>query len=142
MVKMIWFDMDGTLANFYGVNGWLDDLMAENTRPYEIAKGINLAPIAHQLRRLSKNGYKFGIVSWTSKGGSEKFNSEVAEVKKVWLKKHLPSVEFEQIIILPYGTPKSKVGNGILFDDEIGNRTEWKGVAYDVENIASTLRTL
>lgn len=142
MVKMIWFDMDGTLANFYGVNGWLDDLMAENTRPYEIAKGINLAPIARQLRRLSKNGYKFGIVSWTSKGGSEKFNSEVAEVKKVWLKKHLPSVEFEQIIILPYGTPKSKVGNGILFDDEIGNRTEWKGVAYDVENIASTLRTL
>lgn len=142
MVKMIWFDMDGTLANFYGVNGWLDDLMAENTRPYEIAKGINLAPIARQLRRLSKNGYKFGIVSWTSKGGSEKFNSEVAEVKKVWLKKHLPSVEFEQIVILPYGTPKSKVGNGILFDDEIGNRTEWKGVAYDVENIASTLRTL
>ena len=142
MVKMIWFDMDGTLANFYGVNGWLDDLMAENTRPYEIAKGINLAPIARQLRRLSNNGYKFGIVSWTSKGGSEKFNSEVAEVKKIWLKKHLPSIEFEQIIILPYGTPKSKVGNGILFDDEIGNRTEWKGVAYDVENIASTLRTL
>ena len=142
MKKMIWFDMDGTLANFYGVEGWLDDLMAENTRPYEIAKGINLAPIARQLRRLSKNGWKIGIVSWTSKGGSEKFNAEVGEVKKVWLARHLPSVEFEKIVILPYGTPKSIVGNGILFDDEIGNRIEWKGTAYGVENIAETLRTL
>ena len=142
MNKMIWFDMDGTLANFYGVEGWLEDLMSESTRPYEIAKGINLAPIAKQLRRLSKNGYKFGIVSWTSKGGSEKFNSEVAEVKKVWLAKHLPSIEFEKIVIIPYGTPKSIVGNGILFDDEIGNRLEWQGIAYNVENIAETLRTL
>ena len=142
MNKMIWFDMDGTLANFYGVEGWLEDLMSESTRPYEIAKGMNLAPIAKQLRRLSKNGYKFGIVSWTSKGGSEKFNSEVVEVKKVWLAKHLPSVEFEKIVIIPYGTPKSTVGNGILFDDEIGNRLEWQGIAYNVENIAETLRTL
>lgn len=142
MTKMIWFDMDGTLANFYGVNGWLEDLIAENTRPYEIAKGIDLTRIAKQLRRLAKNGYKFGIVSWTSKGGSEKFNTEVGEVKKVWLAKHLPSIEFSKIIILPYGTPKSTVGNGILFDDEIGNRTEWKGTAYGVENIAEVLRTL
>lgn len=142
MAKMIWFDMDGTLANFYAVEGWLDDLMAERTRPYEIAKGINLAPIARQLRRLSAKGYKIGIVSWTSKGGSEKFNAEVGEVKKVWLAKHLSSVEFSKIVILPYGTPKSIVGNGILFDDEIGNRTEWKGIAYGVENIAETLRTL
>ena len=142
MTKMIWFDMDGTLANFYGVNGWLEDLIAENTRPYEIAKGIDIASIAKQLRKLAKNGYKFGIVSWTSKGGSEKFNAEVGEVKKVWLAKHLPSIEFSKIVILPYGTPKSIVGNGILFDDEIGNRTEWKGTAYGVENIAEVLRTL
>lgn len=142
MTKMIWFDMDGTLANFYNVDGWLDDLMAERTRPYEIAKGINLAPIAKQLRRLSKDGWKIGVVSWTSKGGSEKFNAEVAEVKKVWLKKHLPSVDFAEIVILPYGTPKSKVGKGILFDDEINNRTEWGKGAYDVENIAETLRSL
>lgn len=142
MAKMIWFDMDGTLANFYAVDGWLDDLMAERTRPYEIAKGINLAPIARQLRRLSAKGYKIGIVSWTSKGGSDNFNADVARVKKEWLAKHLPSVEFAEIVIIPYGTPKSSVGSGILFDDEIGNRTEWKGTAYGVENIAKVLATL
>ena len=29
-LKMICFDMDGTIADLYGVSGWLDDLRAEN----------------------------------------------------------------------------------------------------------------
>ena len=32
--KMICFDMDGTIADLYSVNGWLADLRAENPRPY------------------------------------------------------------------------------------------------------------
>ena len=31
MTKAIYFDMDGTIANFYGVDGWLNDLINENT---------------------------------------------------------------------------------------------------------------
>ena len=38
MRKQINFDMDGTLVDFYGVEGWLDDLMNRNTRPYREAK--------------------------------------------------------------------------------------------------------
>ena len=30
--------------------------------------------------------------------------------------------------------------NGILFDDEIGNRNEWKGIAFDVDNIIEILK--
>ena len=33
--RTIVFDMDGTIADFYGVDGWLDYLKAENTTPYE-----------------------------------------------------------------------------------------------------------
>ena len=36
----IYFDMDGTLANFYGVENWLDYLENEDTTPYEIAKPL------------------------------------------------------------------------------------------------------
>ena len=36
----IYFDMDGTLANFYGVKGWLDDLQNFRTRPYELAEPL------------------------------------------------------------------------------------------------------
>ena len=28
----ICFDMDGTIADLYGVEGWLDDLISENVR--------------------------------------------------------------------------------------------------------------
>ena len=35
--KVIVFDMDGTIADLYGVNGWLEMLNAENPKPYEIA---------------------------------------------------------------------------------------------------------
>ena len=30
MIKAIYFDLDGTIADLYGVEGWLDDLIAEN----------------------------------------------------------------------------------------------------------------
>ena len=40
MTKVLVFDMDGTLANFYGVDGWLNDLQNENPRPYEIAEPL------------------------------------------------------------------------------------------------------
>ena len=38
--KMICFDMDGTIADLYGVDGWLDDLINKSARPYEVAKPL------------------------------------------------------------------------------------------------------
>ena len=141
--KQINFDMDGTLANFYGVNGWLDDLIQENARPYRQARPLfNFSALARQIHRLQKLGYEINIISWLSKTGTDDFNTEVTQVKKEWLKKHLPSVEFDNITIVKYGTPKSTCGNGILFDDEENNRKEWKGIAFDVENILEILRKL
>ena len=37
-MKAIYFDMDGTIANLYAVENWLEDLQNKNTRPYEQAK--------------------------------------------------------------------------------------------------------
>ena len=34
--KVIVFDMDGTIADLYGVSGWLEMLRAENPKPYKI----------------------------------------------------------------------------------------------------------
>ena len=144
MRKEIWFDMDGTIADLYGVEGWLEDLMNENTRPYEVAGVLmNMQALARVLNRLIKRGYSIGIVSWTAKSGSEEYNKRIAEVKKEWLKKHLASVKFEEIKILKYGSPKWKVAKdekAILFDDEERNRKEWKGIAYNVENIMEVLK--
>lgn len=143
MIKEINFDMDGTLADFYGVENWLADLEDENTRPYAIARPLfNFSALARQIHRLQKCGYKVNIISWLSKNGSDNFNSAVMETKKIWLAKHLPSVTFDNIVIVKYGTPKSSCGNGVLFDDERPNRIEWGEGAFDVKNILDELRRM
>jgi len=64
----IWFDMDGTIADLYGVNGWLEMLIAEDTTPYAIARPlVNLSQLARKLNTLQRAGYEIGIISWGSK---------------------------------------------------------------------------
>lgn len=143
MIKQINFDMDGTIANFYGVEGWLDDLMCESTYPYVVARPLlNMSALARQLNRLTRSGYDINIISWTSRNGSLEFNERVRQAKMEWLNRHLPSVHFTNIFIIPYGTPKENFGTGILFDDEQRNRENWCGTAYDVQNILEILREL
>ena len=143
MKKEIWFDMDGTIANLYGVKGWLDYIIKEETTPYEKAETlINMQVLARLLNKLQKKGYLIGIVSWTAKNGTEDYNRRVTEAKQNWLKKHLKSVAFNKIDIIKYGTPKQNNRNGILFDDEINNRINWNDTAYDEKNIIETLKAL
>lgn len=138
----IWFDMDGTIADLYGVDGWLDNLINEDTRPYDIAKPLmNMAYLARLLHKAQANGYEIGIISWTSRNGSDLYNGEVALAKMVWLHKHLPSVEWDEIKIVRYGTNKrTACGGGILFDDEEGNRKAWGDGAFTPDEIIRVLK--
>jgi 5'(3')-deoxyribonucleotidase len=140
------FDMDGTIADLYGVENWLDYLIAENTFPYEMARPlVRLNHLARRLNTLQRNGYNIAVISWLSKCGTEEYNRAVTEVKIEWLRKHLPSVEWDRITIVPYGTPKENFCNNpldILFDDEERNRNNWTGRAYDVNNILEILREI
>jgi len=140
----IWFDMDGTIADLYGVTDWLDDLISESPRPYQIAKPmLNLNTLARLLNRLQKQGFEIGIISWLSKNGSPEYNQKVTRVKQKWLKKHLHSVHWDNIHIVQYGTNKLQICQGdILFDDEINNRLTWGDGAYTPDNIIPVLKNL
>ena len=143
MKKEIWFDMDGTIADLYGVDGWLDMILNENARPYEIAKPlVNMRELARVLNRLIEKGWEIGVISWLAKNGTNDYNKKVANAKMKWLARHLRSVKFAKIDIVEYGTPKQINRNGILFDDEKQNRENWLGIAYNVENIIQVLREL
>ena len=124
MTKAIYFDMDGTIADLYGVENWLDYLVAEQTKPYREAKPL---------------------ISWLARGGSDEYGDRVAQAKEKWLAKHLGSVQFDEIKIAKYGTPKQFLADhafGILFDEEQQNRDAWVGEAYDVHNILQVLTAI
>ena len=141
----ICFDMDGTIADLYGVENWLEYLLEENVKPYKIAKPlVNMNILARRLNKLQRKGYEIGVISWTSKGGSDEYNAEVEAAKRAWLHKHLASVKFDFIAVVPYGYSKAAFADGeqdVLFDDEDKNREDWCGVAYDVDNILEILKS-
>lgn len=140
------FDLDGTCANLYGVDNWLEYLLAEDATPYAVAKPlINFSLLARYLNQLQKQGYKIQVVSWLPKGSSQTYDVLVTLAKIEWLKRHLPSVHWDNIHIIPYGTNKTRycyTAQDILFDDEPQNRDEWNGQAYDEKNILEILRKL
>ena len=141
----IWFDMDGTIADLYGVENWFPMLIASDTTPYATAKPLlRLSALARVLNRLQSEGYRIGVISWLSKSGTPAYNAEVTATKYAWLKRHLPSVDFDEINIVPYGFNKNhfNAGHDILFDDEQRNRENWSGDAYDVGNILGILKSL
>lgn len=143
MVFEINFDMDGTLADFYGVENWLQYLIERNPFPYENAKPLlNMSALARRLNTLQRKGYKVNVISWLAKNSTAEFDEAVTKAKKRWLRKHLPSVHFDNINIVGYGTPKNTIGCGILFDDEEPNRNMWGEGAYDAHNILGVLKEI
>lgn len=142
----ICFDMDGTIANLYGVDNWLAMLIAQDATPYKTASTlVNMNSLAKLLNKLQAKGYEIGIISWLAKNSTTNFDEEVTSAKKAWLKKHLKSVHFDFVEIVPYGTDKNivcKTSTDILFDDEVGNRENWNGIAYNVNEILSILKEL
>ena len=141
--KKIYLDCDGTWIDLYGVDGWLDDLINYNPRPYIEAKPlVHLATLARTIHELQRAGYSVGIISWLSKNSTAEYDKMVTNAKLEWLAKHMPSVEWNEIHIVSYGTPKSTCGCGILFDDEENNRNEWNGLAFSEKNLIKKLRTL
>lgn len=151
MERAIYFDMDGTIADLYGCDGWLEDLTAKYSKPYRNAKPlVSMRKLAKEIKRLQKLGYHVGIVSWLSKSGDPDYAEKVTKAKTDWLARHIGSVEWDEVEIVPYGTPKASVvdfPSGILFDDEQPNRFSWMaatstGMAFDQSHILEILAAL
>ena len=146
MDKIIWFDMDGTIADLYSVNGWLNKLLTEDASCYEEARPmLNLRILARKLNKLQKSGFQLGIISWCSKNSTKAFDNKVINAKLRWLNMRLHSVKWDYINIVPYGTNKWETcgKTGVLFDDEEQNRTAWEnGKAYTPNRIFNILNEL
>ena len=147
MMRTIYFDMDGTIANLYEVEDWLPKLINSDSSPYEEAKPmIDMNDLSNLLKGLQSKGVKIGIVSWLAKNSTKEYDKAVRTAKRRWLKENI-DITFDEIHIVKYGTRKDYIvrdKNGILFDDELNNRNKWRGLAIDPteEDINEVLRKL
>lgn len=147
MTKMIVFDMDGTIADLYGVDGWLEYLINEDTFPYENAKPLyDMAELTDILKSLQKKGFRIAVTTWLAKNGSAEYNKRTAYAKIDWLKKY--NFPYDEIHCVKYGTTKAnctrkKADFQILVDDNMQVRKGWKlGLTIDAtQDILSALKT-
>lgn len=137
-VKMICFDMDGTIADLYGVSGWLERLRAFDPTPYTEAEPIwNMAELNEVLNSLRICGIEVRIITWLSKETTTEYDNLVREAKREWLEKC--GFPFDNFHGVAYGTTKANCvrkyldeGEAILIDDNAKVREGWHlGEAVD-----------
>ena len=142
----IFFDMDGTIVDLYSVPDWLLKLRNNDASPYEEAMSLlRLNNAARLLNALQKNGVRIGIITWLSKNSNPAYDKAIRRAKRRWLARHLGSVDWDEIHMVKYGTPKTKfrkAANDILFDDVEEIREKWGERAYSPEEIFSVLKNL
>ena len=141
----IWFDMDGTIADLYGVENWLEMLIAHDETPYAIAKPIvNLSVLARLMNKVQRKGFEICIVSALAKDSTAEYDERVRNAKIKWLANHLKSVHFDEIRFVPYWYTKNDVNTGtdILFDDEERHLEKWTGTAVHASKMIETLKAI
>lgn len=127
--KTLVFDMDGTIANFYGVDGWLDYLINENTTPYEVAEPLyDMNVLRNVLMTLKNIGWRIVVTTWLAKGGTKEYNDRTRKAKLDWLAKY--NFPYDEIHLVKYGTTKAnctrKIGGyQVLVDDNEKVRKGW-----------------
>lgn len=127
--KTLVFDMDGTLVDLYGVQGWLEDLRAFNPRPYIVAKPIyDKDTLNTVLLTLKALGWRIVVTSWLSKESTKEYNKLVRMAKL----QCLDDLEFpyDEVHLVKYGTTKADCtrklgGYQILVDDNADVRKGW-----------------
>lgn len=129
MSKVLVFDMDGTIADFYGVNGWLEYLNENNPTPYIIAEPLyDMVVLTSVLNILKTKGWKIVVTSWLAKDSTKDFDKEVRQAKREWLEEY--NFPFDEIHLVKYGTTKANCtrklgGYQILVDDNEQVRKGW-----------------
>jgi hypothetical protein len=143
--KVLVFDMDGTIADLYGVQGWLEDLRNENPRPYKIARPMYDMDILNTvLGMLKAQGWRVVVTTWLAKESTEYYKKLVRQTKIEWL--DIREFPYDEIHLVAYGTTKANCtrklgGYQVLVDDNEKVRNGWTlGDTIDAnENIIEKL---
>lgn len=142
--RTIYFDMDGTLANLYGVPARqfhgqsmnvFQRLDNNDARVYGEAKPI--MSNVNLLKTLKRAGYRIGIITAGSRFPpgtppqvQAQMNHDTLLEKKNWLSRY--GIWVDEFKFTPYGVPKINSAadkKGVLIDDEDKVLRNWPGMA-------------
>lgn len=144
-MQAIYFDMDGTIANLYNVEGWESKLRAEDSSPYADASPlVDMVRLATIIAKLRSAGVTVGVISWGAMNGTAEYTREVKRVKREWCKYW--GLTFDEFHVVKYGTPKhwvAKCKRSILVDDNSEVRQTWTlGATVDASNSSRMMEQL
>ena len=128
-MKKIYFDMDGTVADLYGSDNWLDNLQNERNGVFNnLSPLVDMNELAIVCHRLINNGYSFGIITWLPMGASYEYERVCEQEKREWANEFMPWVS--EFYAQSYGVPKQyapikRVQNMVLVDDNTEVRAMW-----------------
>lgn len=133
MGRTVYFDMDGTLADLYGVHDVFKRLDNNDASVY-----IEAAPIpkyVEMLKEFKNMGYMVGIITAGSRfppgtpdDVRDKMNEDTAEAKQQWLQEQGLSSYIDSFQFIPYGVSKYEVAEdktAILVDDDDRVLSTW-----------------
>lgn len=117
MIKLVCFDMDGTIADLYSVENWLPMLRAEDPTPYRTASPMwNMEELAEILNTLMALGIEVRVITWLSKESSEEYKTATRKAKREWLDRYnFPYSHFHGI---QYGATKADSVRKVLKENE------------------------
>ena len=151
-IKMVCFDMDGTLADLYGVQNWLPMLQKASPLPYKVAKPMwDMREMRDLLLQIKNKGIEIRIITWLAPNSTDVYVRETRAAKKEWLARY--NFPYDHFHGIAYGTKKinpikkylAENETAILFDDSETVRNAWNvGATFNpqTENIIEILKSL
>ena len=101
----VYLDMDGTIADLYGQENWLEMLINEKDGAF-----INCEPLTTEKVLLSlfpTDKYNVKVLSMTPKNASKEYCEKVINEKNAWLDKYFPNIT-KRHPSLPHPLPDQK----------------------------------
>ncbi len=130
--KYLAFDMDGTIADLYAVDNWLEQLRAYNPNPYKVAEPMwDMNELKNAIIAVQEIGIKIVIITWASKDSTKEYDMAVRQAKLEWLEEMGFPYDFFHCV--KYGTTKANTirrymeidETAILIDDNDKVRNGW-----------------
>ena len=144
-MQALYFDLDGTIANLYNVEGWESKLRAEDPSPYADASPlVDMVRLAGIIAKLRSAGVTVGVISWGAMEGTTEYTRRVKRVKRECCKRY--GLAFDEFHVVKFGTPKhwvAKCKRSILVDDNSDVRQTWTlGATVDASDSSRMMEQL